>query len=407
MIGTVLGKYKILEEIGAGGAATVYRAVDTAIDMEVAIKMLHENYFNKPKAVTRFLNDARTLGKLNHPNVIRINYVDIDKFYFVMELVRGVTLKQWISDHAGKNDDAKTRIAVQLCEALQYIHGQGIVHRDIKPHNIMIDSAGNLKVLDFGIAREGSSTMTADGSIMGTVEYMSPEQIGEEGNVDHRTDIYSAGMTLYEMFTGHLPFHIEEGGKESVWPLMKKIFSEPMPQPRDKNTAISKALNDVILKALHRDRAERHQTMTEMLEHLRTVKPWASFWTLRLRALRPKPVLAWSMAGTAAVLIAAGSILYFRDETASAPETSKSPRNRYDYEESLPVQKLKPGEKININTASASELKRVPGVGNTIARRIIGQRENYGRFKSINELLDVDGIKEKTFEKIKNHVTVE
>lgn len=210
MIGHILdNRYKILEKVGSGGMASVYKAQDILLDRIVAVKILHSKYASDHDFVVRFRQEAQAAAKLSQPNIVNIYDVGYDEnaHYIVMEYVRGETLKDYIEKHGHLPINTSIQISFDIGEALEHAHANGIVHCDIKPHNILVTETGRIKVADFGIARaiNSSSSTKDEKSVLGSVHYFSPEQ-GSGGKIDERTDIYSLGVVMYEMMTGVVPF---------------------------------------------------------------------------------------------------------------------------------------------------------------------------------------------------------
>jgi serine/threonine-protein kinase len=260
MIGQVFGNYKITQKLGEGGMGEVYRGVDMMLEREVAIKFLRPELASQPQVVERFRSEAVTLAKLQHPNIATLyNFMrQGESFIMVLEFVRGVTLDHVIQQRGAIPVEQAIPIFCQMLDGIQEAHSEGIIHRDIKPANMMLTERGTLKVLDFGIARIlGTARMTRQGNIIGTIEYMSPEQVrGFE--TDARSDIYSLGMLLYEMVTARCPFDIQ-----NEFELMKaQIEQYPVP-PRQLNPAIPEVVEQAIWKAVHKDPAQRFQSAAE------------------------------------------------------------------------------------------------------------------------------------------------
>jgi serine/threonine protein kinase len=260
MIGTIVGNYKITEKIGEGGMGTVYKGVDMMLEREVAIKALRPELGSQPAVVERFRSEAVTLAKLNHPNIATLYsfFRQGDHFFMVLEFVRGATLDRIINAQGAMSCEQAITMFSQVLEGIDHAHRFGVVHRDIKPGNVMLTDTGTLKVLDFGIARVlGTSRMTKTGHLIGTIEYMSPEQVrGQE--TDARSDIYSLGMLLYEMLTGRVPF-----STDSEFELMKSQVEAIPPPPRDFAPHIPDAIEEAILKSLAKRPEDRFQMAGE------------------------------------------------------------------------------------------------------------------------------------------------
>lgn len=267
MIGQILGsRYEIIEEIGRGGMAYVYKARCTYLDRVVAVKVLQPQFANDDEFVRRFRREAQAAASLSHPNIVNIYDVgrDDDLHYIVMEYVPGKTLKDWIKDNVSLSIEDSVRIAVQVGMALEHAHQNEIVHCDIKPHNILMTLDGRAKVADFGLARAVSSTtITYTESVIGSVHYFSPEQASGE-RAGKKSDIYALGIVLYEMTTGKLPF---EG--ESPVTIALQHIREEVKSPRLYNTKIPESLERVILKSIEKDPAKRHDTSGDFVKDLR------------------------------------------------------------------------------------------------------------------------------------------
>ena len=262
MIGIVLGnRYEILEEIGKGGMAHVYKAKCNLLNRPVAIKVLRQDLEEDSEFLKRFNTEAQSAASLVHPNIVSIFDFGYDQgyHYIVMELIEGITLKQYIQENAPFEVKDALSVAYQICDALSAAHEKNIIHRDIKPHNIMITPEHRVKVTDFGIARVSSgSTMTADTNILGSVHYISPEQ-ARGGHVDGKTDLYSLGIVIYEMLTGRIPFESDS----PVAIAMKHIQETPI-SPREYNPEISQSVENMILKSLSKNISERYQNANDM-----------------------------------------------------------------------------------------------------------------------------------------------
>lgn len=266
MIGLILGeRYEIIEEVGKGGMAHVYKAHCKLLNRMVAVKVLRNDLDSDTDFLKRFNVEAQAAASLVHPNIVSIFDFGFDQgyHYIVMEYIDGITLKQYINENAPLDCKEALGIAYQICDALSAAHDNNIVHRDIKPHNILITADHRVKVTDFGIARAATgSTMTADSDILGSVHYMSPEQV-KGSIVDGKSDLYSLGIVVYEMLTGRLPFDSDA----PVAIAMKHISEEPV-SPRDYNPDLSYSLESMMLKAVAKDKSMRYQNAHDMMKDI-------------------------------------------------------------------------------------------------------------------------------------------
>ncbi|MHB8945280.1 MAG: Stk1 family PASTA domain-containing Ser/Thr kinase [Bacillota bacterium] len=266
LIGKVLGRrYEIIERIGGGGMAIVYKARDGLLNRRVAVKVLRAQFADDEDFVRRFRHEAQAAASLSHPNIVSVYDVgEEDGIYFIiMEHVDGQTLKARITEAAPLSGQEVVSIALQIGQALSHAHQNKIVHRDIKPHNIMIGKDGRVKVADFGIARAAStSTLTTTGSIVGSVHYFSPEQ-ARGGLIDEKSDIYSLGVVLYEMLTAKVPFE----GESPISVALKHVQEQVVP-PKEINPKAPEGLSRVVMKALRKTQSERYQTVGEFLAEL-------------------------------------------------------------------------------------------------------------------------------------------
>ena len=266
--GTIFaGRYRLDRKLGGGGMADVWLAEDQELGRKVAIKMLHDRYANDTQFVERFRREATHAAGLSHPNVVSI----FDRgeaggsYYIVMEYVEGRTLKELIVTRGPCPVPVAISYVRQVLAALRYAHRNGIVHRDIKPHNVLVDHEGRVKVADFGIARAGSSQMTEAGSIIGTAQYLSPEQ-ARGAPVDESSDLYSTGILLFELLTGKVPFT----GETPVEIAMKHLSQVP-PAPSSIRSEIPHDLDLVVLRALAKEPADRYRSAKEMDRDLELV----------------------------------------------------------------------------------------------------------------------------------------
>lgn len=270
LTGKVLGnRYILLEKIGDGGMALVYKARCQLLNRYVAVKILRPEYIQDEEFVRKFKRESLAVASLSHPNIVSIYDVgqEDDIYYIVMEYVKGCTLKEYIKDRGKINYIETLNIVRQIALALEHAHKNGVIHRDIKPHNILMTEDGNVKVTDFGIARATSSTtVTNMGKVMGSVHYFSPEQ-ARGGYTDHRTDIYSLGIVMYEMLTGKLPFDAD-----SPITIALKHIQEPYIEPSSIDPTIPKAVNDIVVKAMEKDINKRYQSARDMIEDIDKAK---------------------------------------------------------------------------------------------------------------------------------------
>ncbi len=266
LVGTVLaGRYEIIEEIGSGGMAIVYKAKCRILNRFVAIKVLRTDLKDDAEFLRRFNIEAQSAASLTHPNIVSIYDVGTegDLHYIVMEFVEGITLKEYIDKNVMLNWKEAIGYAIQIASGLEQAHKNSIVHRDIKPHNIIMTPDGVLKITDFGIARASmQSTVTCEDNAIGSVHYVSPEQ-ARGGYVDERSDIYSLGIVLYEMLTGKVPFD-----NESPVSIALMHLQTPPTPPRELNISIPKVVEDVVLKAISKEVAGRYKTITEFKNEL-------------------------------------------------------------------------------------------------------------------------------------------
>lgn len=266
--GKLLGnRYEIIEKVGNGGMATVYKAVDKVLKRYVAVKILRDEFTTDEEFIKRFEVEAQSAARLTHPNIVSIYDVGVEGnlYYIVMELIQGKTLKEIIIEEKGPLPwKWSINVAIQIASALEMAHKNNIIHRDIKPHNIIITEDGIAKVTDFGIAKAVSnSTITAFGTTMGSVHYFSPEH-ARGGYTDAKSDLYSLGVVMYEMVTGKVPFDADT----PVSVALKHMQEKPV-EPIEVNKNVPIAVNKIIMRALQKDTTLRYQSATEMLVDLR------------------------------------------------------------------------------------------------------------------------------------------
>ncbi|NLP46628.1 MAG: Stk1 family PASTA domain-containing Ser/Thr kinase [Epulopiscium sp.] len=265
--GTILGnRYEIIEKIGAGGMSIVYKARCNKLQRYVAIKILREEFITDEEFVKRFRIEAQAAASLSHPNIVNVYDVGNEKdiYYIVMEYIQGKTLKQWIQEKGILSSKEILNIAIPIANALNHAHKHHIIHRDIKPQNILVTDEGMVKVTDFGIARATTnSTVTAMGNAIGSVHYFSPEQ-ARGGYVDEKSDIYSLGITMYEMATNTLPFQADSPVSVAL-----QHINEDLPKPSTINENLAKSLEGIIIKATQKRPELRYQTVEELLKDMK------------------------------------------------------------------------------------------------------------------------------------------
>lgn len=266
MIGKQLGgRYEILERVGGGGMAIVYKALDILLHRHVAVKVLRSQYVHDEEFIQRFRREAQAAASLSHSNVVSIYDVgqEEDVHYIVMEYIEGTTLNELIKEKAPLQVEEAVHFASQICDALDHAHHNQIIHRDIKPHNILIGKNGRVKVTDFGIARAiTSSTITQTGSVVGSVHYFSPEH-AKGTFTGEQSDLYSLGIVMYQMLTGKLPFL-----GESPISVALKHLQEEVEEPRKVNPLIPQSVENIILKAMRKNPSERYGSAKQMLDDL-------------------------------------------------------------------------------------------------------------------------------------------
>jgi serine/threonine-protein kinase len=276
-------RYRVVDRIGSGGMADVYCAEDTQLGRSVALKLLYRRFAEDEEFVERFRREASAAAGLQHPNVVQV----YDRgawdgtYYIAMEFLDGRSLKQLVRERGPLEPDEAIDLVTQVLKAARFAHRRGVIHRDLKPHNVIVDAEGRAKVTDFGIARAGASDMTETGSIIGTAQYLSPEQ-AQGHPVDARSDLYSIGVLLYELLTARVPFEAES----AVTIALQHVQQAP-PPPSHLNPGVSHELEDVALRALAKDPAQRFQDADEFVAALEAVRDGTA--TEATRAL-PGPI---------------------------------------------------------------------------------------------------------------------
>ncbi len=266
---TFAGRYQVVEEMGRGGMGRVYKVIDTKLKEELALKLIHPEIAADERIINRFGNELKMSRKISHKNVCRMYHLEENEgiHYLTMEFIKGQSLKDMIGMMGQLSPGQALSVVKQVCEGLAAAHKLGVVHRDLKPSNIMIDREGNIRIMDFGIARSlKAKGITRTGTMIGTPEYMSPEQV-EGLETDQRSDLYSLGVILYEMVTGRIPF---DG--ETPFSIALKHKTEKPQDPRDINPQIPENINRMIMRCLEKDREKRYQTAEELLAELSKIE---------------------------------------------------------------------------------------------------------------------------------------
>jgi len=390
------GRYRVLNRLGSGGMADVYCAEDEQLGRKVAVKLLYRRFAEDDEFVERFRREASSAAGLQHPNIVGVfDRGEWDGTYYIaMEYLKGHTLKQLVREHGAMPPDLAVDITIQVLRAAKFAHKRGVVHRDIKPHNVILDEEGRAKVTDFGIARAGASDMTETGSIMGTAQYLSPEQ-AQGQPVSPRSDLYSIGVMLYELLTGQVPFDAE-----SPVTIALKHVSEPPVPPAQLNPEISPALEAVVLRALEKDPAMRYADADEFAAALLDARERPTVVEQRVEAypMPAEPLLEeerersrwwlWLLLALLLIGLAIGAYLLLAPEKKPVPdvvgsssavasqrlqnagfevniETVQSdtvPNDRVATQDPQPAEEAKEGSTVTIIVSSGPGNATVPGV---------------------------------------------
>jgi eukaryotic-like serine/threonine-protein kinase len=321
--GTILaGRYHIVDLLGVGGMGAVYKAFDRQLTRLVALKTILPEMAGTPTALKRFKQEVLLAQSIVHKNVVRIFDIGEDggTKFITMDFIEGVDLKNLIKEKGKLPPAEAAGILRQVCQGLEAAHAAGVVHRDLKPQNIMIEKDGHIVVMDFGIARSGESRgATQTGAFLGTPEYMSPEQAQTE-NVDARSDIFSLGLIFYELLTGKLPFH----GKTVLETMFKRTTERAIP-PAEIDATVPKGANDIVNKCLQMKREERYQSVTELLEDLENFDPTKKVGAAERAKARLKKAARyrnWAVAAALVILTAAVVGLVFRNRSSAPASTT-------------------------------------------------------------------------------------
>jgi eukaryotic-like serine/threonine-protein kinase len=313
--GTLIdGRYRVSERLGSGGMADVYLAHDTLLGRQVALKLLHHRFAEDQEFVERFRREASSAAGLSHPNVVAVfDRGEWDGTYYIaMEYLPGRSLKAVVREHGPLSPSDATDIVVQILLAVRFAHRRGIIHRDIKPHNVILDEEGRAKVTDFGIARAGASDMTLTGSIMGTAQYLSPEQ-AQGHAVSETSDLYAVGVVLYELLTGSVPFE----GESAVTIALKQVSAEPTP-PSQRNPEVPPALDAVVMRSLAKDPLARFASADEFIAALQQAR----------EGISPAPAPAFNGAPPTQMAAAALVVPPLPPEETHSPEDDARKRKR-------------------------------------------------------------------------------
>src|SRR5579863_666418 len=317
-IGTVLaGRYEIVQLLGQGGMGAVYKARDKDLDRNVALKLIRPELAKNPEILRRFKQELILARQITHKNVIRI--FDLGQFgaikFITMDFVEGQDLRHLLQEKGKFPPDQAAKIMLQICRALEAAHAEGVIHRDLKPPNIMVDASGRVYVMDFGIARSAHLPgMTETGALIGTPEYMSPEQARGE-KLTAQSDIFSLGVIFYELLTGKTPYPADA----PLGTLWKRLAEKAKP-PIEIEPTLPKPLNDIVVKALELDLKDRFASAREMANQLEIwLGPSADSSTIALPALQARDYWKWASVGLAGFLVAAVLVFWLKGPSKPKP----------------------------------------------------------------------------------------
>jgi eukaryotic-like serine/threonine-protein kinase len=318
------GRYRVLSRLGSGGMADVYLAHDQLLGREVAVKVLHHHFAEDQEFVERFKREASSAAALSHPNIVGI----FDRgewngtYYIAMEYVAGRSLKALVRETGPLDPALAIDTVIQILRAARFAHRRGVIHRDLKPHNVILDEEGRARVTDFGIARAGASDMTLTGSIMGTAQYLSPEQ-AQGYAVSAASDIYSVGVILYELLTGVVPFE----GETAVAIAFKQVSAAPRP-PSELNPALPPSLDAVVLRALAKDPIERYADDDELIAALQVEREALPSY-VPADGHYPEPLAQPYEPATGIMFAAPGGVGIYQEDYPPAEDEQRRRRNRW------------------------------------------------------------------------------